>query len=80
MIAPNWRLKCPLPAEQLVYDNKKQITGCLGTIKRGKTVMGVQKGMKKLLGAVGMVTILMRLWFHVHVHISDFAKSHTLNV
>ena len=80
MIAPNWRLKCPLPAEQLVYDNKKQITGCLGTIKRGKTVMGVQKGMKKLLGAVGMVTILMRLWFHVYIHISDFAKSHTLNV
>ena len=77
MIAPNWRLKCPLPAEQLIYDNKKQITGCLGTIKRGKTVMGVQKGMKKLLG---VVTIWMRLWFHMYIHIFDFAKSHTLNV
>ena len=39
--------------------------------------MGVQKGMKKLLG---VVTIWMRLWFHMYIHIFDFAKSHTLNV
>ena len=63
-----------------MYDNKKEITGCLGTIKRGKTVTGQEKGMKKLLGVVDMVTILRRLWFHMYIHMSDFTKSHTLNV
>lgn len=47
VIAPNWKLKCPSPGEQLIYGDKKQIIGCLGTMDRGKIVMGLQTGMKK---------------------------------
>lgn len=27
VIAPNWKLKCPSPSEQLTYSDKKEIIG-----------------------------------------------------
>lgn len=64
---------------KLIYDDKKPITGCLGTTGRDKILMGLQRSMKKLLEVMGMFTILMGWWFHRYIHMSKFTTVRILN-